>query len=208
MNSNKLIAFVLTVTIVSLVFFLPVNYETKEKNSENKKSIKVMSKNFTMMNYKIMSEETESKEKEIKKSEFLDLKKNEDNIKIKNREQENNFEENTLSDNEKNENKEQESGQKTSFSSSINYQPDFTIDKIPVYPEAAKRMKQEGRVLITVVANSEGKILNVITSNSSGYPLLDEAAVKAVKEWRFSKLNLSEKINIIKTEIVFILRGK
>ncbi len=87
----------------------------------------------------------------------------------------------------------------------IVYKPDFRIDKAPIYPAAARRMGQEGRVGLTVFVDRSGKILNVITTPSSGYPLLDNAAISAVKQWKFGSLNLQNQTNIIKTEVIFEL---
>ena len=59
-----------------------------------------------------------------------------------------------------------------------------TITKVPpVYPELARRMHVTGtvKVMITVAANGSVKNTKVI----GGHPVLAEAALDAVKKWRF-----------------------
>ena len=53
----------------------------------------------------------------------------------------------------------------------------------PVYPELARRMHVTGtvKVMITVAANGSVKNTKVI----GGHPVLAEAALDAVKKWRF-----------------------
>ncbi len=55
----------------------------------------------------------------------------------------------------------------------------------PVYPQAAKRQNIEGEVLLKVEVSEEGKAGDVSIAKSSGSSLLDEAALNAVKKWRF-----------------------
>lgn len=55
----------------------------------------------------------------------------------------------------------------------------------PIYPALAKRRGEEGRVLLRVQVSAEGRADRVEVSNSSGSPVLDEAAMDAVRRWRF-----------------------
>ncbi|MFA6037261.1 MAG: energy transducer TonB [Legionellales bacterium] len=55
----------------------------------------------------------------------------------------------------------------------------------PIYPEKARRERQEGLVLVRAQVDHLGKTHEVIVSQSSGFPLLDEAAIKAVSKWSF-----------------------
>lgn len=48
------------------------------------------------------------------------------------------------------------------------------------YPAIARRMGWAGKVFISFLLNTEGKVLNVKIAKSSGYPVLDKCAVKAV----------------------------
>lgn len=55
----------------------------------------------------------------------------------------------------------------------------------PYYPEAAKRKGAQGKVLINVTVKIDGTPLMVAIASSSGSSILDEAALDAVKQWRF-----------------------
>jgi TonB family protein len=66
-----------------------------------------------------------------------------------------------------------------------NVQESKLIYKVdPVYPELAKRARVTGRVILLVTANEEGTVSDVKVQ--SGHPLLDEAAITAVRQWRYS----------------------
>lgn len=55
----------------------------------------------------------------------------------------------------------------------------------PEYPQMARRRGEQGRVLIKVLVTSQGDASNVTLEKSSGSNYLDEAAIKAVKNWKF-----------------------
>lgn len=55
----------------------------------------------------------------------------------------------------------------------------------PYYPNAAKQRGIQGKVLLAVVVKIDGSPLQVAISRSSGSSILDEAALDAVKQWRF-----------------------
>lgn len=55
----------------------------------------------------------------------------------------------------------------------------------PVYPLLARRMGEQGRVLLRVSVDAHGKPLDVQLHASSGSPRLDQAAAEAVRRWRF-----------------------
>jgi len=55
----------------------------------------------------------------------------------------------------------------------------------PDYPEEAKRAHQEGVAIISIEVNGEGIPENVTLARSSGFPLLDQAAIAGVRRWRF-----------------------
>lgn len=55
----------------------------------------------------------------------------------------------------------------------------------PRYPYLARRRGQEGRVVLRVQVTADGEAAAVQLRQSSGYRLLDKAAVEAVKTWRF-----------------------
>ena len=55
----------------------------------------------------------------------------------------------------------------------------------PPYPELARKRGQEGLVLLHAEVNAQGELVKVEIQKSSGYPLLDQAALKTVRKWRF-----------------------
>lgn len=55
----------------------------------------------------------------------------------------------------------------------------------PAYPELARRRGQEGRVEVRCRVNASGIVAETGIAKSSGYKLLDEAALKTVKKWIF-----------------------
>lgn len=55
----------------------------------------------------------------------------------------------------------------------------------PSYPPLARRLGEQGRVLLRVLVSSNGDADTVALEDSSGFSKLDEAAIQAVKKWRF-----------------------
>ncbi|MDR2820800.1 MAG: energy transducer TonB [Desulfovibrio sp.] len=55
----------------------------------------------------------------------------------------------------------------------------------PTYPELARRRGQEGLVQLLAHVDDRGTLTELAVKKSSGYSLLDEAAMKAVRKWRF-----------------------
>ncbi len=55
----------------------------------------------------------------------------------------------------------------------------------PRYPRAAKKRGIEGMVMVNVRVGRDGRPLEVLIHTSSGYGVLDRAALKAVRGWRF-----------------------
>lgn len=55
----------------------------------------------------------------------------------------------------------------------------------PPYPAQARRRGQEGLVILEVRVTRLGRASEISMKQSSGFPLLDDAAIKAVREWEF-----------------------
>lgn len=55
----------------------------------------------------------------------------------------------------------------------------------PDYPEEARRLRQEGVVLLRVQVNARGRVDEAEVERSSGSPSLDQAATRAVRRWEF-----------------------
>lgn len=62
---------------------------------------------------------------------------------------------------------------------------DYLHNPRPDYPHQAKRMGWEGRVVLRVEVLSNGSVGAVSVAKSSGHELLDEAALEAVRHWKF-----------------------
>jgi protein TonB len=63
----------------------------------------------------------------------------------------------------------------------------------PLYPERARKEGQQGRVLLRVLVDQEGKSKAVEISGSSGSEALDRAAVEAIRLWSFSPARYGDK---------------
>jgi protein TonB len=65
------------------------------------------------------------------------------------------------------------------------------IERIePLYPEAARKLRQEGAVLLEAIITTSGIVDQVRIVGSAG-PLLDAAAVSAVRRWRYRPATLN-----------------
>lgn len=62
---------------------------------------------------------------------------------------------------------------------------DYLHNPKPVYPGVARRRHWEGLVVLRVYVAADGHCGEVQVQRSSGHDVLDEAALDAVKKWRF-----------------------
>jgi protein TonB len=63
----------------------------------------------------------------------------------------------------------------------------------PKYPDTARRDGKEGQVLLRVLVNEEGRSASVEVNRSSGVEVLDQAALEAIKRWRFAPARLGDR---------------
>jgi protein TonB len=63
--------------------------------------------------------------------------------------------------------------------------PDEIVNQPPVYPEDALQDREQGEVILLVEVTASGTAREVRIAQSSGYFLLDQAALRAVGKWRF-----------------------
>jgi protein TonB len=63
--------------------------------------------------------------------------------------------------------------------------PRYDVNPKPTYPGVARRRGYQGRVLLAVRVLPDGTVGGVKVARSSGYKVLDEAALRAVRKWRF-----------------------
>ena len=62
----------------------------------------------------------------------------------------------------------------------------------PKYPSASRRMSEEGMVTLSVHVLVTGYVNDVQLKKSSGYARLDDAAISAVKKWRYVPARMDE----------------
>ena len=55
----------------------------------------------------------------------------------------------------------------------------------PQYPMKARRRHLEGTVILEVMVNAEGRVEDLEIKESSGYRILDKAALSSVRNWMF-----------------------
>lgn len=55
----------------------------------------------------------------------------------------------------------------------------------PVYPLRAREAGWKGQVILKVLVAPDGRAAQAEILKSSGYPILDESALKAIRKWRF-----------------------
>jgi protein TonB len=77
----------------------------------------------------------------------------------------------------------------TSGMLNINLNPRFRAPPAPpIYPRQSIERDEEGVVLVRAFVDPTGAPQRVMVWKGSGYPLLDEAALKAVQGWRFEPM--------------------
>jgi periplasmic protein TonB len=63
----------------------------------------------------------------------------------------------------------------------------------PDYPDSARRDGREGRVLLRVLVDDQGRSKQVEINSSSGSDALDRAAAEAIRRWRFQPARYGDK---------------
>lgn len=66
-----------------------------------------------------------------------------------------------------------------------NFNANYLNNPAPAYPAIAKRQGHQGKVVMRVLVNAGGGADQVEIRTSSGHDFLDQAAVNAVRRWRF-----------------------
>ena len=66
-----------------------------------------------------------------------------------------------------------------------NFNAHYLNNPAPPYPTLARRQRQQGKVTLRVFVNNTGGADQVQIRTGSGYDLLDQAALDAVRRWRF-----------------------
>lgn len=68
----------------------------------------------------------------------------------------------------------------------INLEVEHEYKPIPPYPEDARRAGIEGEVLIKISTNESGKVEKIEIQKSTGYPILDQAALNTLRTWQLN----------------------
>ena len=78
----------------------------------------------------------------------------------------------------------------------------------PFYPAAARRRGMQGTVLLGLEVDTRGKVSFIRIKKSSGYRLLDEAAIDTVRRWRFipAKENDTAVRSVVEVPVKFSLQ--
>jgi periplasmic protein TonB len=63
--------------------------------------------------------------------------------------------------------------------------PLYRINPAPKYPRIARRRGYQGTVVLEVLVDLNGRVGDLRVSTSSGYKILDKAALASVKDWAF-----------------------
>lgn len=79
----------------------------------------------------------------------------------------------------------------------------------PIYPRLARQRGWEGLVALRVRVSATGEVLEVWVEHSSGHGVLDQAALTAVKSWRFrpARDGVRAVAGVARVPIEFRLRG-
>jgi protein TonB len=79
--------------------------------------------------------------------------------------------------------------------------PRYVSNPAPEYPEEARRARREGIVLLAVQVGVDGRAAAIALKRSSGTPELDEAAIRAVRAWRFEPARLGNQAIAASVEV-------
>lgn len=81
--------------------------------------------------------------------------------------------------------------------------------KPPRYPIECRRNHEQGTVVLMLVVGTDGRVLDIAVSRSSGSPRLDSAARDAVRSWRWAPITRNGEPVIVRgvVEIPFVLQG-
>jgi protein TonB len=89
-----------------------------------------------------------------------------------------------------------------------NFKANYLTNPKPEYPSIAKSRGWTGKVMLRVQVSPEGTANSVDVETSSGHEMLDEAAIDAVKKWKFipAKKGETAVASAVIVPIVFSLR--
>ena len=71
--------------------------------------------------------------------------------------------------------------------------PDFNRNPRPIYPLIARKKGYEGTVYLRIRIDSDGRVLESKIEKSSGFAILDKAALRASLKWKFKPAEINGK---------------
>ncbi len=89
------------------------------------------------------------------------------------------------------------------------FDADYLRNPAPVYPALSRRMNEDGKVVLRVFIEPDGRPGQIELRNGSGWPRLDQAAQDAVWRWKFIPARRGEEAigAWVLVPVVFNLRG-
>jgi protein TonB len=85
----------------------------------------------------------------------------------------------------------------------------YLVPPMPIYPTASAKVHEEGRVVVRVLVDVDGRPVQVSLHASSGHPALDDAALSAVRDARFrpyTRGGTPERVWVV-VPIKFVVKG-
>lgn len=81
--------------------------------------------------------------------------------------------------------------------------------KPPRYPIESRRKKEQGTVVLSLMLGLDGEVASISVSRSSGFARLDDAALDAVRKWRWEPMIRAGQPVMVKgvVEIPFVLQA-
>ena len=91
----------------------------------------------------------------------------------------------------------------------IERQSGYLRNPTPAYPHEARRLGQEGLVVLIVRINPSGHPTSVELGQSSGFPRLDHSALRTVRRWRFRPTTIGGVAieSVVEVPIRFVLKS-
>lgn len=89
------------------------------------------------------------------------------------------------------------------------FDADYLLNPAPAYPPMSRRLGEEGKVMLRVFVDSNGRPSQIEIKTSSGSARLDQAAQQAVGRWKFVPARRGDEAveAWVMVPIVFNLRG-
>lgn len=86
----------------------------------------------------------------------------------------------------------------------VNINAAYLANPAPPYPPLSRRLREQGKVDLRVLVSADGHPEQVDVKTSSGFSRLDNAALEAVRRWRFTPARQGER-SIASTVVVPII---